>query len=155
MDEIRKTNLKSTIFSLLAKSTIMENYIFLSQIIMPTNEIQCQGKIIFHWDFLVSDDHTNHWIISIIESYHIMEKLTIVAIFSPLIIMATNQTRLPALPPLPVWFVEGSCQVVLTTKKKTIPLFIQCFYSFFYILPNFRPGTDSEFKEDTYRGSLT
>ena len=94
-------------------------------------------------------------IIPIIESYHILEKLTIVAIFSPLIIMATNQIRLPALSPLPVWFVEGSCQVVLTTKKKTIPLFNQCFHAFFYILPNFRPGTDSEFKEDTYRGSLT
>ena len=128
-------------------------------------EYNVRGKLYFTEIFLSlmiipiiesyqSLNHTNHWIISIIESYHIMEKLTIVAIFSPLIIMATNQTRLPALPPLPVWFVEGSCQVVLT-KQKTIPLFIQCFYSFFYILPNFRPGTDSEFKEDTYRGSLT
>ena len=80
-----------------------------------------RGKLYFTEIFL------SLMIIPIIESYHILEKFNIVAIFSPLIIMATNQIRLPALSPLPVWFVEGSCQVVSTKKKKLFHYSINVF----------------------------
>ena len=74
---------------------------------MLTNYILLRYSCLW-WSYQ-SFNHINHWIISYLGKINFCWDF---------LVMATNQTRLPALPPLPVWFVEGSSQVVLTTKKK-------------------------------------